>query len=62
MDVARFLTDLYSELEQIEQELRVLEREAGTRSEFGFEPGLSASELAPFRRGNRGRDQICWLQ
>ena len=38
MDVAKFLSDLNSELEQIEQGIRVWEREAGTRCEVGFEP------------------------
>lgn len=62
MNMATFLSDLYSELEKIEQEIRVLEREAATRCEFGFEPGLSASELEPFRRSNRGSDRMCRLQ
>lgn len=57
VDGAKFLADLYSELEQIEQEIRVMEREAATRREFGFEPGLSASELKPFRRDKSCGDQ-----
>lgn len=62
VDVTKFLSDLYSELDQIEQEIRVLDREAGTKYQCGFEPGLSASELEPFRRGNRSTDRMCWLQ
>jgi hypothetical protein len=48
MDVAKSISDLYSELEQIEQEIRVLEGDTGTRCKVGLEPGLSASELEPF--------------
>jgi hypothetical protein len=62
VDMAKFLSDLFSELEQIEQEIRDLERDAGTRSQCGFEPGLSASELEPFRRRTRGSDRMYWLQ
>jgi hypothetical protein len=43
VDVTKFLSDLYSELKQVEQEIRVLDREAGTRWRCGFEPELSAS-------------------
>jgi hypothetical protein len=62
MDVAIFLSLLHSELEQVEQEIRVLEREAGTRCEFGYEPGLSAAELEPFRKSTRGSDRMYRLQ
>jgi hypothetical protein len=62
MDAAKFLSDLYSELKQIEQEIRVLDRDAGTRYRCGFEPGLSASELEPFRRSTPGGDRMCWLE
>jgi hypothetical protein len=52
MDVAKVISDLYSELEQIEQEIRVLHREAGTPRRCGFQPDLSESKLEPFRRSN----------
>jgi len=57
VDAAKFLSDLSFELKQIEQEIRVLNREAATRCLCGFEPGLSASELEPFRRSNRDGDR-----
>lgn len=53
MDAARFLSELYSELEQIEQEIRFLERsDAGTETRWRLGPGLSMRELEPFRRDN----------
>jgi hypothetical protein len=62
MDMATFLAELDSELKQLELEIRVLDREAGTRCRCGFEPGLSASELEPFRRSNPGSGPMRWLQ
>ena len=64
MDVAKFLSDLYSELEQIEREIQVLGLfEAGIRGRLGVGLGLSAAELASFRRNNatekRGHDRMC---
>ena len=67
MDVQGFLSDLYSELEQIEREIQVLGLfETGTDSPLRLGPGLSASELEPFRRdtakATRRTDRMCWLQ
>ena len=67
MNVERFRSDLYSELEQIEQEIRVLGLfDAGTDSRLGIGPGLSLCELEPFRKqtatAKRGSDRMCWLQ
>jgi hypothetical protein len=67
MDVAKFRSDLYSELEQIEQEIRALGLfDAGTDSRLGLGPALSAAELEPFRKetatARRGSDRMCWLQ
>jgi len=61
MNAARFLWDLYSELEQIEQAIRVLEH-----PEDGIGPALSRCELDAFRRNNltaiRGSERMSWLQ
>lgn len=52
MDAAKFLSDLCFELEELQNEIRLLERYGGTeiRSALGLE--LSACELKPFRRKN----------
>ena len=67
MDVAKFLSDLYFELEQIEQEIRVLGLfDFGTDSRLGLGSGLSLCELEPFRKktttARRGSERMCWLQ
>jgi hypothetical protein len=56
MDSVELLSDLYSELEQIEQEIRVLDQlDAGTESSFGSGPELSAFELERKDSGNGRR-------
>jgi hypothetical protein len=67
MDVARFLSDLYSELQEIEREIRDLGLfDAGTDSRLGLGPGLSLRELEPFRKesatARHGGGRNCWLQ
>jgi hypothetical protein len=67
VDVEKFRSDLYSELEQIEQEIRDLGLfDAGTDSRLGLGPGLSLGELEPFRKetaaARGGSDRMCWLQ
>jgi hypothetical protein len=64
MDLDKFLTDLHSELEQIDREIRALGLFDASRFRLG--PALSASELEPFRKdtasARRRSDQMLSLQ
>ena len=67
MDAAKFLSDLYSELEQIDQEIRFLKRfDSGADTRWSLGAGLSVCELEPFRRNNAtarsGGDRLFSLQ
>ena len=53
MDVAKFLSALYSELDRIEQDIRFLERfDVRTETQWAFGPKLSLIELERLRGRN----------
>jgi hypothetical protein len=67
MDVARFLSALYSELDRSDQEIRFLERcYARPEARWMLGPELSVLELERFRGRNatvrRGSDRMFSLQ
>jgi hypothetical protein len=67
VDVARFLAELHSTLDRLELQIGVLEQlDATTGTKLVIGPGLSASELEPFRGKNAtarwGSDRMRWLQ
>lgn len=63
MDVAKFLSELYSELDRIDQEIRILEQ---SETRWALGPRLSVLELERFRASNasvrRGSDRMFSLQ
>lgn len=62
MDVARCLSKLYSELDRIDQEIRLQQSDARTETQWALGPGLSVFELERFRARNatvrRGSDRM----
>jgi hypothetical protein len=65
MDVERFLTELHSELEEIERQIQLLEQlDVRAESEFlGLGPCPRAAEFrADTANTNRAGDRIRWVQ